>query len=309
MKTTLFDDYVMVDWSAASRPVTDADSIWVCHVDRDRHVRLENPPTRAAARALLTGLLVDAVAAGRRVLVGYDFPFGYPAGFAAALAGGAGDGEAPAWRRTWDELARRVADGTHNENNRFAVATALNALVGDGPGPFWGCPPSAASARLPAARRGQFTFPVPTGTTTLAEYRLVERRLRAAGRLAHSPWKLYTAGSVGSQALLGIPVVAALRDHARLHACSLVWPFETGVGWAGAASRRPLVVHAEIWPSLWPADAQHRVKDAAQVLTAARRCAQLDDDAGLLDALRPAHLTADERAAVETEEGWVLAAP
>ena len=53
----LFDAYVMVDWSAATRPVRGADSIWWALVMRQDGVlalvRRENPATRAAAMDLL----------------------------------------------------------------------------------------------------------------------------------------------------------------------------------------------------------------------------------------------------------------
>lgn len=92
----MFDAHVMVDWSAASVPRTGRDSIWVCWHGADGE-SLENPSTRHAAKALLAGRLAAAAARGERVLVGFDFPFGYPTGFAAparpfrpALASGLG---------------------------------------------------------------------------------------------------------------------------------------------------------------------------------------------------------------------------
>ena len=43
------------------------------------------------------------MARGKRVLIGFDFPFGYPAGFAARL-GLSG----PPWQGVWAEIARLV---------------------------------------------------------------------------------------------------------------------------------------------------------------------------------------------------------
>ena len=58
---------------------------------------LVNPPTRHAAKALIADWLAAAPQTNERVLLGFDFPFGYPAGFAArlglyrnAVAGGVG---------------------------------------------------------------------------------------------------------------------------------------------------------------------------------------------------------------------------
>jgi hypothetical protein len=52
------------------------------------------------------------------VFVGFDFPYGYPSGFSSALGL---EGTMPAWRLTWDELARLVSDGPDNRNNRFGA--------------------------------------------------------------------------------------------------------------------------------------------------------------------------------------------
>ena len=96
---------MIVDWSAAGTPKTGRDSIWICAAGRDGvETLLENPPTRHAARALLCELLGDAVRRGERVLAGFDFPFGYPAGFAARL----GVAGSQPWRAVWDEIAAVV---------------------------------------------------------------------------------------------------------------------------------------------------------------------------------------------------------
>ena len=85
----LFDAYVMVDWSAASVPARGADSIWIAEARRHRAgVEIREPlnaPTRALAAAHLAGVIDSHIAAGRRVLVGFDFAFGHPSGFARAL--------------------------------------------------------------------------------------------------------------------------------------------------------------------------------------------------------------------------------
>ena len=50
----------------------------------------------------------------------------------------------------------------------------------------------------------------------LAEFRANELAVRATGRYPFSIWQLTGAGSVGSQAMMGIPVVSALRSHPEL---------------------------------------------------------------------------------------------
>jgi precorrin-8X/cobalt-precorrin-8 methylmutase len=82
----IFDRYVIVDWSASSRPRVGKDSIWVCLVDADGHASTENPPTRGKAEVMVRDALWRLVAEGERVLIGFDFPYGYPAGFAAHWA-------------------------------------------------------------------------------------------------------------------------------------------------------------------------------------------------------------------------------
>ena len=123
----LFDSYVMVDWSAESRPKRGKDSIWLAALRRIggrwEAAAPVNPPTRAEAAAAIEALLDAERAAGRRVLIGFDFPLGYPQGFAARL----GLAGAP-WRAVWQEYARLLADDAANGNNRFAVAEALNQI-------------------------------------------------------------------------------------------------------------------------------------------------------------------------------------
>ncbi len=113
------------------------------------------------------------------------------------------------------ELGRLVDDDARNRNNRFGVASELNARMGAAPGPFWGCPPRAASASLTTTKP-------PPGP--LAEWRTVESVLRERGHRPFSSWQLLGAGAVGSQSLLGIPMVMRLRE--RFGGRLAVWPFE-----------------------------------------------------------------------------------
>ena len=136
----LFDAYVMVDWSGAARPVRGADSIWWALLMRQDGflalVRRENPATRAVAMDQIGDLLGALADDGRRILTGFDFPFGYPAGFGKCL----GLTEKPMWRTTWALLDRLIADGDDNSNNRFDCAGQLNEMTGHDNFPFWGHP-------------------------------------------------------------------------------------------------------------------------------------------------------------------------
>jgi precorrin-8X/cobalt-precorrin-8 methylmutase len=294
VRPTLFDGYVVVDWSAAATPRVGPDSIWIAHVawrhDEPELRLLVNLPTRREAERILGERLAAEAAAGRRVLAGFDFPFAYSAGFAARLrlAG-------PPWRATWDVIAALVQEGERNANNRFAAAAELNRRASGAAFPFWGCPASCVPPTLRMTCHGEWE------ERGLAEKRLTERRVSGP----QPAWKLAGTGSAGSQGLTGIPVVARLRDDPRLASHALVWPFETGLGAppAGAA-----VVFAEVYPSLVAtAPAPGEPKDSAQVRALAAWFAA-EDAAGRLPALFAGDpgLTPEERRVVETEEGWVL---
>jgi len=289
-RKALFDSYVIVDWSAAVVPRLGKDSIWFCHLKLEGgrlvEAALENPATRHAARDRLLGLLREEAAAGRAVLVGFDFPFGYSSGFAARLGL-----KGSAWRATWNEIARLLEDDGLNRNNRFAVASALNERVTGGPAPFWACPAGVAGPCLGPKHHRRHE------AEGIAERRLTEHRVKGPQPV----WKLAGAGSVGGQALTGIPTVRALRDDPVLAASAQVWPFETGL-----AAPSGGITFAEIYPSLVKAEG-HPVKDAAQVKSLARHFADLDDRGELAAYFAgDPDLAAEERARVIEEEGWIL---
>ncbi|MEM9061343.1 MAG: precorrin-8X methylmutase [Pseudomonadota bacterium] len=285
MSEPLFDGYVMVDWSAASKPTRGKDSIWLGVSMRGRDVTVENIPTRFAARARLHQLCADAVARGDRLLVGFDFPFGYPNGVAKKVTGQ--NSALVLWR--W--LATRLKDGADNSNNRFEVASAINDLY-PGIGPFWGRPETWDFPAIPTKARAR------TGVRHPPERRLVEERQKTAQPV----WKLYTTGSVGSQVLTGIPAVLALRDDAELSAHSAIWPFETGL-----TTPQAQITFAEIYPSLIPPDPSEEIKDAGQVRAVADWLSGLDRD-GALEPLfaGPPDASAEDRRLIATEEAWIL---
>lgn len=295
----LFSAYVIVDWSAAAKPTTGADSIWIGVMKRDVRFRLTfesyNPATRAEAETRLAAILDDLKKRGERALVGFDFPLGFPRGLAPALAL---PGEIR-WRAVWDQLAKMVKDKADNTNNRFGVGSEINRRLTGGPFPFWGCPPKDALTTLQPKR------PREHGEGDLPEFRYADE----AAKGAHSIWKLYYNGSVGGQAIVGIPAVRRLKD-GRGDAVR-VWPFETGfktlteVDLEGVA-----VVVAEVYPSMIKAvPAAGEVKDLAQVRGLSEHFAKLDE-AGKLGAIfaAPKGLAEEALASAETEEGWILGA-
>lgn len=281
---TAFDAYLMVDWSAAASPKRGRDSIWLGLTRPGTRLRLANPATRHDAVATLTHWLTGTLGSAR-VLVGWDFPFGYPAGTARALGGST-------WRTLWDALAQAVDDRDDNANNRYTVARDLNRRLTGEAFPFWGH--SGRDEDRFLRRRGRR----PHGLGDLAERRLIERRVKRAQPV----WKLAGAGAVGSQALLGIPRVDALRHHPALAAHSAIWPFETGLQ---APTAR--VVHAEVYPSLVvPRTLAGRPRDAGQVAAIGRHFASLDAACQLVPCFALDSLTPAERRIVAREEAWIL---
>ncbi|HEY7356270.1 MAG TPA: hypothetical protein VH590_07380, partial [Ktedonobacterales bacterium] len=264
---SLFDVYMAVDWSARSvpgpaRPTHDA--LWVAEalvseLDTAEHAGETYWRTRQACLAHLYARLAHHVQQGRRVLIGFDFCFGYPAGFAAAL--GLTD-DAPPWRRLWNALARLVEDSPTNANNRFAVAAALNErCMSQEPGPLWGCPVGGSTPLLPA-RSPRFPYQTQQGLM-LEQFRQTER----CGTGGQPVWKLYGSGSVGGQTLVGIPAICWLRDDPAFAALSRVWPFETGFTPNPLSGLRPGIVYAEIYPALvaHQLDLMVPIRDQAQV--------------------------------------------
>jgi precorrin-8X/cobalt-precorrin-8 methylmutase len=288
--TPIYDRYLAVDWSAANTPKTGKDSIWIAEVarrgSRIRRLPSRNPPTRAMAIADITGVLLRARERGERVMAGFDFVFGYPAGAAKAITG------KPNWQALWRKLADMVEDRDDNSSNRFDVAARINMAIMPGGPQYYGLPNGRVLEGLTLKR--------PTGTHgVVAERRIAESH----GRGLQPVWKLIGVGSVGSQTILGIACLEALRRDPRLASEIAVWPFETAFD---QQLDRPITL-VEIYPSLLPM-LRHPEKpiDQVQVETAAMRFATLDR-AGSLGAIlsAPEHMSVKQRAAVLREEGWI----
>lgn len=271
-----FDTVAVVDWSSSATPSPakpSADAIWIGLATAQGETTTYHR-TRRDAETALHALIAAERAAGRRLLIGFDFAMGYPAGFAARLTG------TPHARAVWHWLATRITDGPDNANNRFAVADAINAAFG-GTGPFWGRP-----ATLPLPHLAE------TKAVNYARLGLHERRLiDQAVPKAQPVWKLYTTGSVGGQALMGLPMIHRLSNLPGV----AVWPFD--------APDAPVVL-AEVYPSLLADQvaSEGGIKDQAQVRLLARALQRLSETGQI------ASLFATPQAPVTTEEGWVLGA-
>jgi hypothetical protein len=272
------DTVVMVDWSGGNdtgrRPRKDA--IWAAVARRGEsgvpRLYLRN---RGVATDWLRDFIGAEVRAGRRVLAGFDFPFGYPAGFARVLAGRADP------LAVWDWMAAHLKDAPR-ANNRFDLAGRINGMF-PGTGPFWF---NAAGREIPGLpHKGR-----DRDGHGMEERRAVERLARGS----FTCWQLGGAGAVGSQAMTGMAALARLRRD--LAGAVAVWPFE------------PLdraVAFVEVWPSLLAAEVKAalrpgEVKDAVQVALLARAIRAMAE-AGTL----PGTLDAVPEAA-RAEEGWIL---
>ena len=291
---TIFHTHVIVDWSARSKPSPPRptkDAIWWAVakdgvVDEPVYAR-----TRHDAVERIASLIATELDADRRVLVGFDFPFGYPAGVAAHLTG-----EASA-HALWDWLTARIEDAGDNANNRYQVAQEINRLY-PRIGPLWGRPGTWRFPHVPtreSRRTGREAHP--------PEHRIADSQAKGAKTV----WQLAYAGSVGSQVLLGLPAIKRLVEHPRTKGRIAVWPFDTGL----RAPEAPAVI-AEIYPSLLRNEVRERrnegeIPDAAQVRVNAEAFARLDSQGGLSPLFEGApDLDADERRIIETEEAWIL---
>jgi len=266
-----FDTVAMVDWSGGNdtgaRPRKDA--IWI-GVTRDgvdeTPVYIRN---RMEAERIVAGLIEREVAAGRRLCVGFDFPFGFPAGFAEGLTGRADP------FAVWEWLEARIEDSPE-ANNRFDLAAEINGLF-PGTGPFWfnGLKRDIPGLPRKDSREGH----------GLPEWRVAEQSTPGA----FTCWQIGGAGAVGGQVLTGLPVLNRLRR--RFAGQVAVWPFE--------ALEAP-VAFVEIWPGLINravkrAEAAGGIRDAHQVRLLARAVAGLhpEDRDAMLRVEAP-------------EEGWIM---
>lgn len=298
----LFDAYIMVDWSAAAKPALGANSIWIGILAKDARLKLQfkavNIDTRLKARAFIEDMVAKLTRRGDRILLGFDFSLGYPAGTAAAL--GLNVTKQAPWAAMHAHLASKLKDKADNSNARYAIAAGMNYAISKGPYPFWGAPARDVVSTLSS------TKPDYAGQS-LPEFRIVEDHLRVAkiGQ-PKSVWQLAYTGSVGSQSLTGIPHVHALRaawPNAR------IWPFEINVNELTEEGLQGVeVVIAEIYPSLIKAKPEKgETLDEVQVREIARHYSQLDEK-GLLGGTFSTGKSLDEGKIehIQAEEGWIL---
>ena len=194
----LFDFYIMVDWSGGARRRSGrSDTIWIAHGRRTADTPLtDSPRSRTEAIELIEPVLERAIRSKQRVLLCFDFAYGYPVDFAPALqaATGKSDRDLP-WITVWQYLSEHLKDddGTtpgakpSNRSNRFEVADRINALLSpdaEKPGPFWCASEGAACQYVPQKRPAE---PFQTAQGYIVRgLRLTDKRARSG-----SPFRLF----------------------------------------------------------------------------------------------------------------------
>ncbi len=303
--TSLFDVYFALDFSAKSTPSPlqeRSDALWLAEL------QVTDTPfsseyyfrTRHKVYDYLYERLVYHLNQQHRIFLGVDFALGYPHGFARTL--GIDLTPTPAWQATWDLLATLIEDYPDNRNNRFAVAAALNQrLNAPTPGPFWGTPISRQTTHFrTTAPRYPFAL---NDSLVLPRLRYTEQR---ATRPAQETWKLFGAGSVGSQTLLGIPFIHRLANDATLAPHTDIFPFTWHLS-RDSTLPRSLVI-AEIYPSLTPiAPDPTLIKDRSQVRSTVQHFAALDSTGNFGSLLAPpTTLSSEQWQHCMEEEGWIV---
>lgn len=259
-----FDTFVIVDWSGGNDrgKAPKPDAIWACIAGQEP-IYFRN---RQLVEVWLASLFETELAAGRRVLAGFDFPFGYPVGFSEEITGVVDPFALWAW------FAAQIKDDPKS-NNRFDVAGEINKHF-DGIGPFWGNGLTRDIDDLP--RKGNSRTAL-----TLPEKREVENLAKGS----FTCWQLSGAGAVGSQVMMGLPVLHRLRE--KFDRDVAVWPFEE--------TAKPITI-VEVWPSMFagkpPAG---MIKDAHQVQVTAEHFKNM-----------PAAELKGLFAAISPQEGWIL---
>jgi precorrin-8X/cobalt-precorrin-8 methylmutase len=319
---SVFDFYVMVDWSGANRRIANrANCIWLAHGSlHDRHPTTESPSSRSEAIDRVVELAANHLGASSRsrVLACFDFGLAYPRGFASHLP--ADNDACQPWERVWrylkenvqDDIATAIGKRPSNISNRFDIANELNRLVaGTAQGPFWCVEPNWRANRVASGQRVDIPQQMPRGFVSARGTQIPSSRFADDEVESDYPFRLYGNGSVGSQMITGIPMLQRLRESPKLQSFGggSVWPFQTGwardddQSWPGETVR---MVIAEIYPSV-RTPMEDAILDRGQVRAVWQWARDLDKQDRLRTRFqRPQRLTADQEAIARCEEGWIL---
>lgn len=215
----LFDSYIAVHWSAASKPNQGNDSVWIAALMPDARMKLQktsiNPKTRAEAKDQLVAAISRLMARGDKIFLGLGFPLGFPHGTVSAL--GLSSDQKPDWQVMHEFVTNQMKDKADNTNNRFSLAARMNRLISEGPFPYWGCPKKDELTTLPVKKTREHK------SDDLPEFRLTEKSSPVS---SSSVWKLSYGNATGGLALTGIPLLASLRE--QFGDKMNLWPYDTG---------------------------------------------------------------------------------
>lgn len=273
-----FDTILVVDWSAGKHAgvAPRKDAIWLGLTRDGISQEPQYCRSRQEAERAIVDLIKGEALAGRRLLCTFDFPFGYPTGFARHVTG-SDDPFA-----LWDWFEDRITDAPDGSNNRYEVAESLNQTF-EGEGPFWGKPDQDKWPDVPYRKAG-IRF------DQIAEKRTCDKVSKASS----SCFQLAFPPTVGGQMMMGLPMLNRLR---RLQDVA-VWPFEE--------TQDANVVLAEIWPGL--IEDSVKAELVQQGKSAIRDCEQVRLLANALARLPVEQLTKHmaDVPPVAKEEAWVL---
>lgn len=268
-----FDSICIIDWTSGNDtgPKPREDAIWARLIRGSVEMDPVYLRNRTVAYEWISTLVEQERTAGRRVLIGCDFPFGYPKGFGKAVTGSA----APS--KIWDFFGDNLEDSPKS-NNRFHLAAELNRKF-PGTGPFWFNGLKEDIPDLPRKKSDR------TDEHGLPEHRVCETRAKGT----FTCWQMGGAGAVGGQIMTGMAMVSHLRKD--FPGQIAVWPFDKTLG---------PVLFAETWPSLLGdavRAAGDEIKDRAQVRLLSRALSRLsaEDFVSMMSVNAP-------------EEGWILGA-
>ncbi|MCA8834349.1 MAG: hypothetical protein K8953_04610 [Proteobacteria bacterium] len=276
---TMFNGYIMTNWSGASSRVYRTSSIFVVSLI-DGKKETESFSTRTRAHDYITCIMDKAGKNKKRLLLCFDFPFGYPANSYDGF-------RCNNWEELWDLISKEIDDKPDNRNNTFEVAGELNKTF-TGVGPFW---------RHPSPNDNRFENlpyyqPDGYGDWLPSEFRHVEKLAKDPPRInPMSVWELYNPGSVGSKTLMGIPTLQKLKE--RGDCC--VWPFQD-------LDENKHVI-AEIYPAIWDKKNQPAMTIKERLCRTLKIISCLDKNERLQDFLN-APDAYDKN--IIKKEGWIL---
>lgn len=300
----MFDVFISIDWSASGTPSPakpSANAIWLGYRDVGGKAYEKYFRTRYECLSFLRSTLHSAVDNSQKVMIGYDFNFGFPQGLASSM--GYTDRET-SWEFLWKYLHHHIEDSSDNRNNRFRVAHSINTLISNFPGPFYGTPTSQQTPNL--ASTG-CPFPYHAPTSLLSSKRICEE----ATPRSQPVWKLLGIGSVGSQTLVGIPALYSLWQDILLKQHTQIWPFTTNFQFPAINSSDPLIVHCELWPSIVPSHylKDLPIKDQSQVEAVVSWLYDMQQRNTLSDLFTPpSSLSLSDIQTICCEEGWMIGA-